>query len=48
MPMYNLIGYSDNYSDTCRGLWEFNRDESPMNKPVNVAANNSSPFKYKF
>ena len=50
MPMYNLIQYSDNYSDTSGSLREFNRDESPMNNngnPVNVAMNNSSSFKYK-
>ena len=50
MPMYNLIQYSDNYSDTSGSLREFNRDESPMNNngnPVNVAMNNSSLFKYK-
>ena len=23
MPMYNLIEYSDNYSDTLRILWQF-------------------------
>ena len=27
MPMYNLIEYSDNYSDTSGGLWQFKRDE---------------------
>ena len=29
MPMYNLIEYSDNYSDTSRSLWQFKRDEVP-------------------
>ena len=50
MPMYKLIICSNNYSDTSASLWEFNRDESPMNNngnPVNVAMNNSSLFKYK-
>ena len=27
MPMYNLIEYSDNYSDTSGSLWSFKRDE---------------------
>ena len=27
MPMYNLIEYSDNYSDTLGSLWNFKRDE---------------------
>ena len=40
MPMYNLIEYSDNYSDTSGSLWQFKRHESPMNyarDPINVA-----------
>ena len=27
MPMYNLIEYSDNYSDTSGSLWGFKKDE---------------------
>ena len=27
MPMYNLIEYTDNYSDTSGSLWGFKRDE---------------------
>ena len=27
MPMYNLIEYSNNYSDTSGSLWQFKRDE---------------------
>ena len=27
MPMYNLIEYSDNYSKTCGGLWQYYRNE---------------------
>ena len=26
MPMYSLIEYSDNYSDTSGSLWNFKRD----------------------
>ena len=28
--MYNLIEYSDNYSDTSGSLWNFKRDEIIM------------------
>ena len=46
MPMYNLIEYSDNYSDTSGSLWHFKRDEQNMNNgnPVNVTTANSSSF----
>ena len=45
MPMYNLIEYSDNYSDTSGSLYQFKRDESPANSagnPINVAISISS------
>ena len=29
MPMYNLIEYSYNFSDTSSSLWQFKRDEQP-------------------
>ena len=45
MPMYNLIEYSDNYSDTSGSLWQFKRDEIIGN--INLTNNNSSFFKYK-
>ena len=49
MPMYNLIEYSDNYSDTSGILWQFKRDEQNMNNGnrVEVTAADSSSFKYK-
>ena len=50
MPMYNLIEYSDNYADSSGSLYQFKRDESPMNNaenPNNVALDNSTSFKYK-
>ena len=50
MPTYNLIEYSDNYSDSSGSLYQFKRDESPMNNdrnPLDFALNNSSFFKYK-
>ena len=50
MPMYNLIEYSDNYSDTSGSLWQFKRDEiEDVNLTVHAQhiPNNSSSFKYK-
>ena len=43
--MYNLIEYSDNYSDTSGSLWNFKRDEIIGN--INITNNTSSSFKYK-
>ena len=48
MPKYNLIEYSDNYADSSGSLYQFKRDESPMNNtrnPLNVALDNSTSFK---
>ena len=50
MSMYNLIEYSDSYADSSGSLYQFKRDESPMNNPgnpLNVALDNSTSFKYK-
>ena len=50
IPMYNLIEYSHNYSDTSGCLWQFKRDESPVTdagNPDNVSVDNSTSFKYK-
>ena len=51
MPMYNLIEYSDNYSDTSGSLWQFKRDEIEGNVDLTVNANhipnNLSSYKYK-
>ena len=50
MPMYNLIEYSDNYSDTSGSLWQFKRDESPVTNAGNndnISTANSTSFKYK-
>ena len=35
MPMYNLIEYSDNYADSSGSLYQFQRDESPINDAGN-------------
>ena len=44
MSMYNLIEYSDNYSDTSGYLWQFNKAEQNMNNgtPANITATDSS------
>ena len=47
MPMYNLIEYSDNYSDTSGSLWQFKRDKDPANNNANLTIDNSQSFKYK-
>ena len=50
MPMWNLLEYSDNYADFSGSLYKFKRDEFPMNNagnPLNVALDNSTPFKHK-
>ena len=50
MPMYNLIEHSDNYPDSSGSVYQFKRNESPINhaeNPLNVALDNSSSFKYK-
>ena len=49
MPMYNLIEYGDNYSDTSENLRQFKKDEQNMNteNPANVTTADSSSFKYK-
>ena len=46
MPMYNLIEYSDNYSDTSGNLWQFKRDEVPNNN-ADLIIDNSQSVKYK-
>ena len=52
MPMYNLIEYSDNFSDTSiyfDVLWQFKRDEieedADLTLDANHIPNNSSSFK---
>ena len=45
MPMYNLIEYSDSFSDTIGSLWQFRRDE--IEEDANLTINNTSSFKFK-
>ena len=51
MAMYNLIEYSDKYSDTLGSLWQFKKDEIEEDVGLTVddnhILNNSSSFKYK-
>ena len=46
MPMYNLVEYSDNYSDTSGSLWQFKKDEI-INNADATNDNNAPSFKYK-
>ena len=43
---YNLIEYSDNYSDTLGRLWQLKRDEV-LNNNADLTIDNSQLFKYK-
>ena len=48
--MYNLIEYSDNFSDISVSLWQFKRDESPVTdagNPDNISTADSQSFEYK-
>ena len=45
IPLYNLIEYSDNYSDTSGSLWNFKRDD--IERDVDLTVDNLSSFKYK-
>ena len=46
MPIYNLIEYSDNYSDSSGSLWGFKRYDVVNN--ANVTNDDNTPlFKYK-
>ena len=45
MPMYNLIEYSDNYSDTSGSLSNFKRDE--IEGDVDLTIDNAPSFKCK-
>ena len=44
--MYNLIEYSDNYSDTSGSLWQFKKDEVPANN-ADLTIVNCEFFEYK-
>ena len=46
MPMYNLIEYSNKYSDKSGILWQFKRDEASDNN-ADLTIDNSQSLKYK-
>ena len=46
MNMYNLIEYSDNYSDSTASSYHFKRQE-PGSNNADLTTDNSSSFKYK-
>ena len=47
MPMYNLIEYSSNYSETTGSLWFYSKNKG-ANFNANIAnASNFKSFKYK-
>ena len=41
-----MIEYSDNYSDTSESLWQFKRDEVPVDN-ADLTIDKSQSFKYK-
>ena len=45
MPMYNLIEYSNNYSDTSGSLWQFRRDK--IEEDADSTIKNAPSFKCK-
>ena len=49
IPMYNLIKYSDNYSETSGSLWQYCRSELVLNNDDTTTSfsNNSVLFKFK-
>ena len=50
MAMYDLIEYSDAYSKTSRSLWQYYRDEPPLDANVHIIdfpANNNNSTSFK-
>ena len=48
MPIYNLIEYSDNYSETSGSLCQYYRDEPALNDASNPANFPGSSASFKF
>ena len=51
MPMYNLAGYSDNYTKSSGSLWHYYRDEPFINANGAIAdfsADNNDSVSFKF
>ena len=47
MPMYNLIEYSSNYSETTGSLWFFSKDEATDFNADIVNTTDFESFKYR-
>ena len=51
MSLYNLIEYSDNYSETSVGLWQYCKDIPAVNNKGNIVdfngANATDSFNFK-
>ena len=50
MPMYNLIEYSDAYSETSGSLWQYYRGEAALANNSNIIdfpANNNNSISFK-
>ena len=50
MNLYNLVEYSDNYEQSLGSLWQYKRDEQPLNNAsdiIDVTVDNLSSFKHK-
>ena len=50
MNLYSLFEYSDNYAGFCGRLYQFKRNEEPINdvgNPLHVPLDNPASFKYK-
>ena len=51
MPMYNLIEYSDNYSETSASLWQYCKEISAVNNAGNIVnfdgTNATDSFNFK-
>ena len=51
MPMYNLIEYSDNYSKTCRSLWQYCKEIPALSDNGAIVdfdgTNNTNSIKFK-
>ena len=42
MPMYNLIEYSDNYSETSESLWQYCKDIPAVNNHGDIVEFNGT------
>ena len=47
MPMFNLLEYSSNYSETTGGLWIFSKDLATNSNAGIANTNDLKSFKYK-